>query len=162
VVEIVASVALAGHGLWNHKAFSGNFVSLSTDNAAIATLEFGPFFDQPNIKFNDIWEPWTMPDSNWKQLGLDANGKPISDQLWSTFQGRLGISKSTSLQGASYLDGSDLSQADWGLCKSIFAIGDFINKIPAGLLSADGPKGPGSRDWDLNAIPVVTPSNSKS
>lgn len=152
-VEIVASVALAGRGIWNRASFSRNFQIQSTDSAYLAPLEFGAFFDE-DTSADQVRHPWEMPDSNWKQLGLDTTGKPINDQLWSTFQGRLGISQDTSLRGASYLDGSDLSGHDWALCKSIFAIGDFINKIPAGMLWADGPKGPGSRDWDQNAIPV--------
>jgi hypothetical protein len=155
-VDIVASIALAGHGIWNRQAFTGNFVVQYDVNAAIAEIQFGPFFNSDN-KYDQMWRPWEMPDSNFKQLGLDSQGQPISDQICSTFQGRLGISQATTLLGASYLDGSDLNTNDWVKTDGIFQIGDALNKIPSQYKSADGPGGPGSRDWVTNAVPIVSP-----
>jgi hypothetical protein len=150
----VASVALAGHGIWNRKSFTGNFVAQKTINTDVfGNLEIGPFFN-PDTTLDQMWRPWKMEDSLWKQLGLNDKGRPINDQLWSTFQGRLGISESTSLHGASYLDGSGLNTVDWSTCSTVFTVGNILNQIPEDNLHADGPGGPGSRGWVKNAIPV--------
>ncbi|KAE9376432.1 hypothetical protein N431DRAFT_462267 [Stipitochalara longipes BDJ] len=155
----VVSVAMAGHGIWNRKAYPADFVVQDDYDEKVVDLQFGPFFNGDTTK-DKMWRTWEMADSNFKQLGLDASGNPISDQIWSKFQGRLGISEYVSLDGGSYRDGSDLSSTAWGLCKSIFSIGGLLNKIPVDKLRADGPVGPGTRPWISNPIPTTLPSSS--
>jgi hypothetical protein len=48
------------------------------------------------------------------RVGLDAAGKPINDQIWATFQGRMGDSYAITLKGGNDFGGKALSQFDWG------------------------------------------------
>ena len=80
------------------------------------------------------------------QLGL-RNGEPINGQVWARFQGRLGDSYHVDLDGATYFDGDNLSDLDWAFVKFVFAGGKLLGKIKPDLFLADGPEGPGKRDW---------------
>jgi hypothetical protein len=65
----------------------------------------------------------------------------------------MGDSYKTDLGSATYFNGSNLSVVDWAETKTIFALGSVIKKIPSDLLTADGPVGPGDRDW-VRPLPV--------
>jgi hypothetical protein len=92
-----------------------------------------------------VWRPYTS--GGLKLLGLDANGAPIGDQLWAAFQGRLGDRQTNELDSATYLDGSNLSWADWASVKLIGWGAELLGKFSHSVLNGDGPTGPADRDW---------------
>ena len=166
-VDVVACVAKAGHGFWNHKTFTDHFVELTDYTVRISelgcTLMVGPFFTDPAEPGPEpqTWRPWKTSSTDWRQLGLeDVDGKikPINDQLWSAFQGRLGISQETSLLGGHYIDNTNMSNGpdgDWTFVWTFFNGGKLLHKLPEGFSGADGPVGPGLRDWVTDPFPVT-------
>jgi len=147
------SIGLNGHGIWNEMDVDvGNPV---WDVYVDGSVGIGDFFeDAQNAQW---WYPWKQ-SSEFKLLGLDKDGKPIGDQIWAAFRGRLGDSYSTGLDGAVYFDNSGLNAWDWAFVKLTWAAGSLFGKIPSTLLWADGPLGPGGRDW---VTPLKVESHSK-
>jgi hypothetical protein len=163
-VNLVAYVAKAGHGFWNPKILHDHFFEIQEYTVRIkelsCTLMTGPFFNDPKElgPTPRVWRPWESPFTSWRQLGLkDIGGKkkPINDQLWSAFQGRLGISQETTLLGGSYIDNTGLSAGDWANVSIIYHGGELLHRLPPDFSSADGPVGPGLRDWVTKPIPVT-------
>jgi hypothetical protein len=92
------------------------------------------------------WRP-SIQGSPFKQLGLDTSGKPVSDQLWAAFRGRLGDTKVNSLKSATYFDGKNLSPFDWTFVESVFAFATVLDLLPSDYTIGDAPTGPAARSW---------------
>ncbi|KAF2279273.1 uncharacterized protein EI97DRAFT_481558 [Westerdykella ornata] len=141
----VVSVGLNGHGVWNPKTSSNPQVV----QAEGAWVSIGDYFGDVNSSSSDSgawWRPW-MPGGNFLQLGLDATGLPINNQLWAAYCGRMGPSGPTTMRGATYLDGSELNFNDRNQVDFIWTIASTFGYISSELRNADGPVGPGLRDW---------------
>jgi hypothetical protein len=136
----VVHVALNGHACRNHDPEEGPVMEFSVPGfvAIGGWLGLGPW-----------WRPHSY-GSEFKQLGLDNVGAPVSDQVWSVFRGRLGDVKINSLQDAMYFDGTNLSAEDWAFVQFVFGFATVLALIPRQLLIGDGPVGPGVREWVSN------------
>lgn len=95
------------------------------------------------------WRP-SSDGSDFKRLGLDDAGNPISEEVWSAFRGRLGDTKANSLVHATNFDGTDLSPYNWAFVRLVFTGGNLLSLIPPNLMIGDAPFGPGRRDWVSN------------
>lgn len=150
-----ASAALNNHGFWNAKIEGNNPLEVDA-----GVFKIGNFLSHSWGASEILWQPWaTNANARFVQLGIDSTGRPVNDQIWVTFRGRMGDSYKTDLDSATYFDGSNLSDADWAETKSIFILGGLIKKIPSDLRTADGPRGPGDpgRSWVKTSLPVSVP-----
>jgi len=133
----IAHVNLNSHGFVNRDPSQTDHVFQVTIPATVAIGDW--------IGAGKWWRPHL--DSPFKQLGLDEEGKPIGDQLWAAYGGRLGDEQANGLQSAHYFDGRNLKSADWTFVQLIYGGGRLLNKIPADKLVGNGPPGPGVRGW---------------
>lgn len=92
-----------------------------------------------------VWRPYVS--SKFKHLGLDYDGNPIGDQIWSVFRGRLGKKQENKFVSATYFDGSNLKSYDWHFVKIIDWGARLFDKYPEDLKKGYGPRGPGARSW---------------
>lgn len=136
----VLSIALNNHSVWNPKQVSNP----DWDVYVAGAVGIGNFFDDDSSA--QWWRPW-KEGSEFRLLGLTSDGQPVNDQVWAAFGGRLGDSYGTSLRGAVYFDGGNLSFWDWDFVKLIGWGASILNKLPTDIQNADGPRGPAARDW---------------
>jgi hypothetical protein len=129
----IVNVALNGHSCHNGNE-PVNESSLPTGDDVTA---FMSSMSDSGIK----WRP-----TQFVRLGVDGSGNPINDQVWVTFQGRLGIHQTNQVDSATYLDGSGLSSGDWAYVKTI---GSAFDTLPIGedVKEGNGPGGLGGRAW---------------
>jgi len=140
----IVSVPLNSHGCWNEKQV-GDHPS-ETHIPGVVTV--GNFMGGSYHDGQIWWKPWeTSTNSKFVQIGLDQDMKPVNDQVWATFRGRMGDSYSTTLRGAKYFNGDNLSSVDWFYVQIVWAGGKGFKVIPGKLLLAVGSRGPGGRDW---------------
>jgi hypothetical protein len=137
--HVAISVGLNGHGIGNESQVG----SVNAEFTQPGSVLIGDFYGGNGAI---MWNPW-KDATNFIQLGIDSDKNPINDQLWVTYAGRMGDSYSTSLNGAHYFYGSNLSSLDWSFVKITFGVADLLGKIPAALLHSEGPQGPGGRHW---------------
>jgi hypothetical protein len=90
---------------------------------------------------------WRPQESDLRQLGLDASGAPINDQLWAAYRGRLGVEQTDTFQSATYFDGSGLDTLDWVYVFLVARLTQFLGLLPSNVTDGNGPVGPGARDW---------------
>ena len=140
------SVALNGHSIWN-ESIVGN---PEYDVEITDIVGVGAFFGTETP--SNYWYPHSQ--SKFVLLGLDSNGQPVNDQVWSAFCGRLGDSFATKLEGAISFLGKNLASPDWTYVQLVWNAALLIGKIGQDLLWADGPDGPGARAW-VNPLPAV-------
>jgi hypothetical protein len=145
----LVSVALNNHSNWNEKIEGSPVADNNIPLVALIGNFLGGSFGDTSI----MWNPYSDAGTTFTELGIDADGKPINDQIWATFLGRMGDSYVTSLKGGSSFGGVDLSTFDWGYVETIWSIAVAKGIVSGGLLHADGPGGPGGRAW-------VTPLSS--
>lgn len=93
-----------------------------------------------------LWEPHRKPVQMLAIIGLD-DGKPVSDQLWAGFCGRLGIHQENNFSRATQVDGEPLPSRHDDFAKLIIALGQVTGLLPESLRSGVGPEGPGARDF---------------
>jgi hypothetical protein len=95
------------------------------------------------------WRPWQSGQATMTQLGLDAQGNPVNDQVWATFSGRMGASYSTDLYSEQDFAGNPVSQLDKDFVIWVWILAEGLHLIPADLQTASGPGGPSdpSRKW---------------
>jgi hypothetical protein len=132
-------VALNGHPCRN--GYGKN------DNDWIYTYEIPFVFGTVDIitKAGATWRPHLLSDGGLVLMGLDDSGKPIGDQVWAQFQGRLGKVLHNSFQGATDVDGhSDLNGDQLQCVNEVVTIGKISRLLPA---DEPGPDGPGKRDF---------------
>jgi hypothetical protein len=134
------NIGLNNHGIFNPK--DSNISNPDWDVRVPDVVGIGNFFgDGDKARW---WKPWESSD--FKLLGL-KEGKPVGDQLWAAFAGRLGDSYPTRLNGAVYFDGSNLSTLDWAYVRFVAFGANLVNQLPASVKYADRPTGPAARDW---------------
>lgn len=150
----MVSIGLNNHSTWNEK-IEGSPVADEGGNIPSVAL-IGNFFGNSFGDGSIMWYPYSQKGTAFIQLGLDAAGKPINDQIWATFKGRMGDSYATGLNGASYFSGGGLSTFNWGYVSAIWEIATSKGLIGDGLLFADGPRGPGDRAW-VTPLPSPQP-----
>jgi hypothetical protein len=149
----LVSVALNNDSNWNEK-IEGSPVpdkGAGTPEVALIGNFFGGSFGDGSI----MWHPYSDAGTTFTQLGLDKDGKPINNQIWATFQGRMGDSYATTLKGDNDFGGHSLPPLDWGYVEEIFKIAVMKGIIGHDLLFADGPRGPGERAW-VKPLPATT------
>jgi hypothetical protein len=140
----IVNIALNGHS--SHNMFSeGDRVTEFEQPGSVAIISA---LSQTGL----VWRPST--DNQFKQLGLDSKGKPVGDQVWVAFHGRLGDSQDNRLESATYFDGSNLSSLDWSFVKLTDWAAKLFDKYPEDIIHGKGAPGPGGRAW-------VTPSSGK-
>ncbi|KAH6638039.1 hypothetical protein C7974DRAFT_451247 [Boeremia exigua] len=138
----IVSAALNNHSCWNLKIEGDHPYEDNITGVAMIGNFLGGSYGDGSI----WWKPWQTP-AEFTQLGLDREGKPVNDQVWATFRGRMGDSYTCDLNGGTYFGGSNLSTWDWDWVKIVWAGGKILGKIKTDLQQADGPRGPGDRDW---------------
>ena len=140
----IVSVPLNSHGCWNEKQVGDHPTEKHVPGLVMIANFMGGSYNDGQI----WWKPWeTSTNSKFVQIGLDQDMKPVNDQVWAAFRGRMGDSYPTTLRGAKYFNGANLSDVDWAYVQVVWGGGKLFNVIPGNLLSASGTKGPGSRDW---------------
>jgi hypothetical protein len=139
----IVSVALNNHSCWNEKMVGDHPYEDNIPGVAMIGNFMGGSYGDGSI----WWRPWQNQVRDFIQLGLDREGKPVNNQVWATFKGRMGDSYTCDLNGAHYFGGGNLSTWDWDWVKIVWTGGKIIGKIKAELQQADGPRGPGDRDW---------------
>jgi hypothetical protein len=92
------------------------------------------------------WAPHRQPERMLAIIGLD-DGKPVSDQVWARFRGRLGKREDVSFVNATRLDGTALRLDQIVVVHTIVALGKVLKLIPEDLREGIGPEGPGARDF---------------
>lgn len=76
------------------------------------------------------WQPRkNPPNTNFVQLGLDKDGKPVNDQICATFQRRMGNSHGTGLHGVPYFNRGGLSTMAWVYVEGIFSGAKILGMI---------------------------------
>ena len=93
------------------------------------------------------WAPYRSPETMLAIIGLDQDGKPVSDQLWAGFRGRLGIHQENDFTAATQVNGQPLPRQQDDFAKLIIGLGKATGMLPESLRSGDGPEGPGARDF---------------
>jgi hypothetical protein len=130
----VVNPALGGHG--NH--------NLRVEGERIVDDEV-PFVVAITSNVSDGGLAW-RPDV-FRQLGLDASGSPVSDQVWAAFDGRLGIKQTNDVESATHFDGSGLDCLQWAFVDSVGTIAELLNLLPPSAVDGNGPRGPAGRAW---------------
>ena len=143
----VVHIALNGHS--SHNADPANNGGMTLEFAQPGIVGVGSW-----IGNGKGWRAYSQ-GSEFKRVGLDENGKPVSDQVWAAFKGRLGDTVLNSLTGGTTFDGKNLDSLDWLFVQSVFGIGNDIGVIPQNLLVGDAPTGPGVRDWVVSDVQVT-------
>jgi hypothetical protein len=87
------------------------------------------------------WKPWA-DGSPMIEVGIDGE-EPVNDQIWAKFEGRFGVPASPSLKSATYIDGTNLSGADWSTLTILCKQGELAQAIP----SENGPNGLNGRSF---------------
>ena len=101
---------------------------------------------------------WWRPHSHgspFRQIGLDASGKPVGDQVWAAFRGGLGDTVENIFKGATYFNGNDLSPADWAFVETVLGLANILDLIPSKYNFGDAPTGPAARPWVTSAIVAI-------
>lgn len=129
-------VALNGHSCHNELAQGDRIVEATVPGIVDVTANLS--------SAGTVWRP---QQSDLKQLGLDASGAPVSDQVWAAYCGRLGVQQTNGFQGAIYFNGSGLNTLDWGFVKTFGTAASFLGILPPGAVDGNGARGPGARDW---------------
>lgn len=141
----VVLVGLGGHGCWNPKNLDVKDNRVVVDSRE-HIVEIGDYFGD-TTSTSGWWRPWSFGYPTLKLLGLDANKKPVGDQVWAAYCGKLGPSGPTTPDSATYFDGSNLSGKDWSQVKVVWNTASVLNPIEDELKQGDGPDGPGVRNW---------------
>jgi hypothetical protein len=130
----VVNVALGGHGSHSLRVEGERIVE--EEVAYLLALTANVSDSGP------AWEP-----TDFKQLGLDASGAPVSDQLWAAFDGRLGAEQANDVQSATHFDGSGLGFFEWAYVDSVGTIAELLNLLPPAATQGNGARGPAGRAW---------------
>ena len=130
----VVNAALGGHG--NH--------NLHVEGERIVEDEV-PLIVAITANVSDSGPTW-RPDV-FKQLGLDASGTPVSDQIWAAFGGRLGMQQTNDVESATHLDGSNLFCCEWAFVDSVGTTAEILNLLPPAAVDGNGARGPADRPW---------------
>lgn len=133
----VVYVALNGHASYNG-LYHPNDIYLDGFAAVVHIIDA---IDNNGCQ----WRPWQ--ESEFKLVGLNADGEPVNEQVWAKFEGRLGDTVTNSLKGGTYFDGSNLSDLDLAYVVAITALADLIGKLPDDIRSGAGPRGLAGREY---------------
>lgn len=130
----VVNAALNGHGNRN----------LQVEGERIVDDEV-PYVVAITSNVSDEGLAW-RPDV-FRQLGLDASGAPVSDQVWAAFGGRLGVEQTNDVESATHFDGSGLGPFEWAYVDSVGTIAEVFDLLPPSAVHGNGPRGPADRSW---------------
>ncbi|KFF65522.1 hypothetical protein IW01_17905 [Pectobacterium brasiliense] len=133
----VVYVALNGHASYNG-LYHTDLITLDGMPWAVFIIDA---INSKGVK----WRPWLS--NEFKQVGINKEKKPVSDQKWVLFDGRLGRYDTHSLTSATYFDGENLSALDWTYVKMIHGLAEIIDKLPDDVKSGNGPTGLYSRKY---------------
>jgi hypothetical protein len=146
----VVHVALTGHS--SHNADPAQNGGMVLEFGVPAIVAVGSFIG------NGQWWRAYNQGSQFKRLGVDLNGEPVSDQAWALFKGHLGDTVLNSLTSATGFDWKNLDFVDWEYVKLVFGLATDLGLLAQSLLVGDAPTGPSSsiRDWVVTDVEVVT------
>ncbi len=145
----VVNVALNGHSAHNSHA-----VGLRVKDQDAKIFDVISVMDDASSGVagqQAVWRP-----TEFLQLGLDAQGRPINDQVWAAYRGKLGKDQINTLHSASFFDGSGLGGLQWAYLKSLGSVLDLVTVFhPLDFVEGTASAGPGGRDWVSNALPIA-------
>lgn len=132
----VVNVALNLHGSY----------SMHAQGETIVDLNYGAIRVINSVSGNGVqWETYNATEII--QLGLDTENKPINNQVWAAFKGRLGKKQNNNFTRATYYNRSSLNPSDAKFVSMINWAAVKLSLYPGHIKVGNGPTGPGARPW---------------
>jgi hypothetical protein len=135
-----ARAALNGHASLNGKHKNAEDWSISFEVPLVVAVT------DVITEAGAVWAPHRSPGEMLRIIGLDE-GRPLSDQPWAAFRGRLGIHQENDFSRATRLNGEPLPEDEEGYAKLVIGLAKATRMLPESMRDGDGPEGPGARDF---------------